>query len=74
VAVDYSNGTEVSWYLSAWVTCQTLDSRAVVDGSLEVGTVGMRKATASCRALRAEQARNGEGYTVAVFVCSETLA
>jgi hypothetical protein len=43
VAVDYSNGTEKSWYLSAWVTCQTLVSRAVVDGSLEVGTVGMRK-------------------------------
>jgi hypothetical protein len=33
VAVDYSNGTETSWYLSAWVTCQTLVSPAVVDGS-----------------------------------------
>ena len=43
MAVDYSNGTETSWYLSAWVTCQTLVSLAVVDASLEVGTVGMRK-------------------------------
>ena len=61
-------------YLSAWVTCQTLVSRGVVDVSLEVGTVGMRKATASCRALRAERAKKGDGYSVAVFVCSETLA
>ena len=43
VVVDYSNGTEMSWYLSAWVTCQTLASRAVVDGPLEVGTVVMGK-------------------------------
>jgi len=26
--VDYSNRTEMSWYLSAWATCQTLVSRA----------------------------------------------
>ena len=61
-------------FLSAWVTCQTLVSRGVVDGSLEVGTVGMKRATAICRALRAERAKNGDSYSVAVFVCSETLA
>lgn len=35
---------------------------------------GDEKATASCRAVRAEQAGNGDSYSVAVFVCSETPA
>lgn len=41
VAVDYSNGTETSWYLSAWVDLSNL--APLLTGLWRVGTVGMRK-------------------------------